>query len=251
MSSSLATVSKSSVKRCSTRTSTSSASAGRLTGKKQKTATDDASSLPWYHFFTKGDEQYNRYMAEEWGVERRSDRDLFEKLSLEGAQAGLSWKTILTKREAYRRTFHNFDVEKCAKMKNSDVTKILETDGNGPDIVVRHRGKVESVINNAKVIQRMRKEELKESGQTFGEFLWSFVDNRPILNSSSSSASKSMESEAMSKALRKRGFRFVGPTTCYSMMQACGLVVDHPVNSKEWVEAKKILEKRSGGYQKR
>ena len=71
------------------------------------------------------------------GVESRSDRDLFEKLSLEGAQAGLSWKTILTKRDAYRRTFHNFDVEKCAKMKNSDVTKILETDGNGPDIIVR------------------------------------------------------------------------------------------------------------------
>ena len=97
----------------------------------------------------------------------------------------------------------------------------------------RHRGKVESVINNAKVIQRMRKEELKESGQTFGEFLWSFVDNKPILNSSSSSASQSMESEAVSKALRKRGFRFVGPTTCYSVMQACGFVIDHPVNSKE------------------
>lgn len=247
MSSSLATASKSSVKRCS-------ASAGRLTSKKQKTATDDTSWLPWYHFFTKGDEQYDRYMAEEWGVEKRSDRDLFEKLSLEGAQAGLSWKTILTKREAYRRTFYNFDVEKCAKMKGSDVTKILETEGNGPDVIVRNRGKVESVVNNAKVIQRMRKEELKESGQAFGEFLWSFVDNKPILNSWSSlsdMASQSEESEAMSKALKKRGFRFVGPTTCYSMMQACGFCVDHPVNSKEWVEAKKILEKRSGGYQKR
>ncbi len=252
------TVSKStcSVKRCSTRTSTSSASAGNATtrSKKQKTATGEVSPLPWYRFFTKGDEQYDLYMAEEWGVERRSDRDLFEKLSLEGAQAGLSWKTILTKREAYRRTFHDFDVDKCAKMKKSDVTKILETDGNGPDIIVRHRGKVESVINNAKVIQRMRKEELKESGKTFGEFLWSFVDNKPILNSWTSltdMASQSEESEAMSKALRKRGFRFVGPTTCYSMMQACGFVIDHPVNSKEWAKAKTILEKRQGGYQKR
>ena len=241
------TVSKStcSVKRCGN---------SIIRSKKQKTAIDDASPLPWYRFFTKGDEQYDLYMAEEWGVERRSDRDLFEKLSLEGAQAGLSWKTILTKREAYRRTFHDFDVDKCAKMKNSDVTKILEIDGNGPDVIVRHRGKVESVINNAKVIQRMRKEELKESGQTFGEFLWSFVDNKPILNSWTSlsdMASQSEESEAMSNALKKRGFRFVGPTTCYSMMQACGFVIDHPMGSEEWAKDKKILEKRPGGYQQR
>uniref|UniRef100_A0A7S0ADF0 DNA-3-methyladenine glycosylase I n=1 Tax=Minutocellus polymorphus TaxID=265543 RepID=A0A7S0ADF0_9STRA len=232
----------------------SSTSAGKSTSKKQKTANEDASSLSWYHFFTKGDEEYDLYMAEEWGFEKRSDRDLFEKLSLEGAQAGLSWKTILTKREAYRRTFHNFDVDKCTNMKSSDITKILETEGSGPEIIVRHKGKIESVINNAKMIQKMRKEELKESGQTFGEFLWSFVDDKPILNSWKSltdMASKTEESEAMRKALKKRGFRFVGPTTCYSMMQACGFVIDHPVNSKEWNEAKKLLEKRPGGYQKR
>lgn len=244
----LAAVSKQSSKR-------SSASGGSTTSKKQKTTSaKDESTAPWYHFFTKGDEDYERYMSTEWGSEKRSDRDLFEKLSLEGAQAGLSWKTILTKREAYRRTFHNFDVDKCAKMKSSDVTKILEIEGSGPDVVVRHRGKIESVINNAKRIQEMRKSELKESGQTFGEFLWSFVDNKPILNNwkaLSDMPSKTDESEAMSKALRKRGFRFVGPTTCYSMMQACGFVIDHPVNSKEWIEAKNNLEKRQGGYQSR
>ena len=247
---SLAAVSKQSSKR-----SSPAASGGSATSKKQKTTPAKCeSNAPWYTFFTKGDEDYDRYMSTEWGFEKRSDRDLFEKLSLEGAQAGLSWKTILTKREAYRQTFHNFDVDKCAKMKNSDVTKILEIEGSGPDVVVRHRGKVESVINNAKRIQEMRKSELKESGQTFGEFLWSFVDNKPILNSwkaLSDMPSKTDESEAMSKALRKRGFRFVGPTTCYSMMQACGLVIDHPVGTKEWIEAKRNLEKRTGGYQSR
>ena len=235
--------------------STAAPSVGSATSKKQKTTpAKDESTAPWFHFFTKGDEDYDRYMSMEWGFEKRSDRCLFEKLSLEGAQAGLSWKTILTKREAYRRTFHNFDVDKCAKMKNSDVTKILETEGSGPDIVVRHRGKIESVINNAQMIQKMRKSELKDSGQTFGEFLWSFVDGKPILNSwkaLSDVPSKTDESEAMSKALRRRGFRFVGPTTCYSMMQACGFVIDHPVDSKEWIEAKKNLENRPGGYQGR
>lgn len=245
----LAAVSKQSSKR------SSSASGGSTISKKQKTApAKGGSSLPWYNFFTKGDEEYNRYMSAEWGSEKRSDRDLFEKLSLEGAQAGLSWQTILRKREAYRRAFHNFDVDKCAKMKNADVTKILETEGSGPDVVVRHKGKIESVINNAKMIQKMREEELKESGQTFGEFLWSFVDDKPILNrwkALSDMPSKTDESEAMSKALRKRGFRFVGPTTCYSMMQACGFVIDHPLDSDEWVEAKTILKKRPGGYQRR
>ena len=194
-------------------------------------------------------------MCNEWGHERRDDVHLFEKLSLEGAQAGLSWKTILTKREAYRKTFHNFDVDRVAKMKESDIEKILATEGSGPDVIVRHRGKIESVINNAKCIQQMRKGELEESGQSFGEWLWSFVeDGKPILNSWESLSdmpSKTDESEAMSKALRKRGFRFVGPTTCYSMMQSCGFVIDHPTNTAEWVSAKALLEKRPGGYHRR
>lgn len=222
--------------------------------KKQKTAIEDGPSPPWYHYFTKGDEAYDRYMSTEWGFEKRSNRDLFEKLSLEGAQAGLSWATILTKREAYRRTFHGFDVDKCARMKPSDVATIMETGNSGPNVVVRHKGKIESVINNAKIIQNMRKEELMKSGQTFGEFLWSFVDDKPILNSWKSLSdmpSKTDESEAMSKALRKRGFRFVGPTTCYSLMQACGFVVDHPVGSVEWIAAKQRLKQRPGGYQSR
>jgi len=193
-------------------------------------------------------------MATEWGFEKREDSQLFEKLSLEGAQAGLSWKTILTKREAYRTTFHNFDIKKVAKMKESDVEEILATEVSGPDVIVRHRGKIESVINNAKCIQKMRKGELRESGQSFGEWLWSFVDDKPILNSwecSRDMPSKTAESEAMSKALRKRGFRFVGPTTCYSMMQSCGFVIDHPVNTEQWVAAKTVLENREGGYHQR
>lgn len=191
-------------------------------------------------------------MKNEWGFEKHDDTQLFEKLTLEGAQAGLSWRTILTKREAYRKAFHGFDVDKVAEMRGSDIDKILATEGSGPDIVVRHRGKIESVINNAKCIQQMREGELKESGQTFGEWLWTFVDDKPILNSWKSVSempSKTTESEAMSKSLRKLGFRFVGPTTCYSLMQACGFVIDHPVNSQQWIAAKAILGKRAGGYQ--
>lgn len=225
--------------------------------KRPKLGTSVASQqrpLPWYTSFTNSDPAYDQYMKAEWGFEKKGDVALFEKLSLEGAQAGLSWRTILTKREAYRKTFHGFDIDKVARMTSSDVDRILSVDGSGADIVVRHRGKIESVINNAQCIKDMRENELKESEMTFGDFFWSFVDDKPILNEWKSLAempSKTPESEAMSKALRKRGFKFVGPTTCYSLMQSCGFVIDHVMGTEEWLAARDRLNERPGGYQAR
>ncbi|GAX14459.1 DNA-3-methyladenine glycosylase I [Fistulifera solaris] len=221
-----------------------------------ETIRDDIVSNPWYTFFTKGDAEYGEYMATEWGFERRGDVALFEKLSLEGAQSGLSWLTVLRKRPAYRKAFYNFDPAKVALMTENDVQKLIDFQSENPrDQLVRHRGKIESVINNAKCIVQLR-EELSTKETTFGVFddlLWSFVDNRPILSRCSLSQlpSKSPESEAMSNALKKRGFKFVGPTTCYSMMQALGMVIDHPMDSPEWLAAYERLKQRPGGFQER
>lgn len=225
----------------------------------------DNQRLPWYTVYTKSDSEYDRYMSTEWGMEKRGDVALFEKLSLEGAQAGLSWLTILRKREAYRKVFYNFDIEKVAQMSPQDVQRILDTQNDDPsNIVVRHRGKIEATINNAKCIQAMYEEEAAanfkkttKNNNLFDRFLWSFVNDKPILNtkwkvgqSLATALCKTPESEAMSKALKQRGFRFVGPTTCYAMMQSCGLVIDHPVGSPEWKAAVERLKKRPGGYQK-
>ncbi|CAJ1949121.1 unnamed protein product [Cylindrotheca closterium] len=224
---------------------------------------------PWFHIFTKGDEEYNTYMANEWGFEKRGDQALFEKISLEGAQSGLSWLTVLRKRDAYRRVFFGFDVDRVAKMTEQDVERILnEQDAeNTRNIIVRHRGKVESVINNAKCIQKLvldssnDEDEKKNNMPTHGvfdELLWTFVNDKPILNVSwkggdglKDAPTQTQESKDMSKKLKQLGFRFVGPTTCYAMMQSVGMVLDHPVGSKEWKEAKERLEKRKGGYQER
>lgn len=186
---------------------------------------------------------------------------LFEKICLEGAQSGLSWLTILRKRNAYRRVFHSFDIDKAAGMTPDDVDRILqEEDADTRNIIVRHRGKVESVINNAKCIQQMRLDQADRRKQSphgvFDEFLWSFVDNKPILNVSwkgdlKDAVSQSPESKAMSKDLKKHGFRFVGPTTCYAMMQSVGMVLDYPTGSFEWQAAYKRLQSRPGGYQQR
>lgn len=205
-----------------------------------------AAPAPWYTIFTKQDEQYNAYMRDEWGREKHGDSELFEKMTLEGAQSGLSWLTILRKRQAYRTTFHNFDIEKVAAMTPADVDRILNSDTTDKnDMVVRHRGKIESTISNAQCIQQL--------DEPFGTFLWSFVNHQPILNqldaSLSNAPTKSKESEQMSKELKRRGFRFVGPTTMYALMQATGMVIDHPVDSPEWKDAHKRLQKRAGGYQ--
>ena len=224
------------------------------TGKKKKSKGDlDRPDDPWYRIFTRGDDEYDRYMATEWGFEKRGDVPLFEKMSLEGAQSGLSWLTILRKRDAYRRTFHKFDISKVAKMTQKDVEAIVATSTDDPrDMVVRHRGKIEAVINNAKCIEELR----KETGQkdaALDKFLWSFVDDKPIVmkwkGNLSEAYTKTPESEAMSKALKKKGFKFVGPTTMYAMMQSVGMVIDHPVDSPEYTDAIKRLKERPGGYQ--
>lgn len=215
---------------------------------------DGAVENPWYSIFTKGDPLYNDYMASEWGIEKRGDDALFEKLCLEGAQSGLSWRTILNKRQAYRCAFHDFDIDQVAQMTGSDIDKILSSNATGNNMVVRHRGKLESVIHNAKLVIAMRKDILVEHHSSFSDFLWNFVENRPILNvwkSPNEIPSKTKESEAMSQALKKLGFKYVGATTCYSLMQSCGFVIDHPYDTNEWKAALARLQKRNGGFQDR
>jgi DNA-3-methyladenine glycosylase I len=204
----------------------------------------------WFSSFTKGDATYDAYMTNEWGFEQRGDIGLFEMLSLEGAQSGLSWLTILRKRQAYREAFCQFDPVRVAAMTDADVEGLLAADASPEHTVVRHRGKIQSVIHNAKCILEMRAESLVIDKQVFDEFLWSFVNEKPILRRRSfdSMPSKTPESEAMSKALKKRGFKFVGPTTCYSLMQSVGMVIDHPMGSPEWYAAYERLQSRPGGH---
>ncbi|QDU43502.1 DNA-3-methyladenine glycosylase 1 [Symmachiella dynata] len=160
------------------------------------------------------------YHDEEWGVPLRDDRRLFELLILEGAQAGLSWRTILHKRENYRRLFDGFDPVKIARYRDAKVKKLLADAG-----IVRNRLKVAATIQNAKSLL-----ELQKSGTSFSEFLWQFVDDQPIHNhwkSLSDLPAKTDVSDAMSKELKVRGFKFVGSTICYAFMQAAGMVNDH------------------------
>jgi DNA-3-methyladenine glycosylase I len=163
---------------------------------------------------------YVAYHDEEWGVPSRDERHLFELLVLEGAQAGLSWLTILRKRDGYRRAFANFDIERVARFGKRDVERLLGDAG-----IVRNRLKVESAIANAKAALEL------EGGLT--EYLWSFVGGEPKVNRRKTLAdipAETEESRTMSKDLKKRGFRFVGPTVCYAFMQAAGLVNDHTVD---------------------
>ena len=129
-------------------------------GKRKKRTSGNKQHQPWYYKFTQGDPIYTDYMSNEWSHEKQTDNELFEKLSLEGAQAGLSWRTILHKREAYRCAFHNFDIDKVANMTTSDIDDLMLTDTattkNDMPTVVRHRGKLESVINNAKIIKQLK-----------------------------------------------------------------------------------------------
>eukprot|EP00934_Nitzschia_sp_Nitz4_P002553 Nitzschia sp. Nitz4//scaffold139_size61406//18089//19135//NITZ4_006452-RA/size61406-snap-gene-0.9-mRNA-1//-1//CDS//3329535828//2543//frame0 len=201
--------------------------------------TDNGAVLPWYHFFTKGDETYNEYMSTEWGFEKRGSAALFEKISLEGAQSGLSWRTILFKRDGYRRLFHNFDIERVAAMTQDDVDRLVLDPS-----IVRHRGKIESVIHNAKCIQ--------EHIPDLDEFVWSFVQNKPILHHYRTLAevpTQTPTSQALSKSFKEKGMKFVGPTTMYAFMQSVGMVVDHKVGTPEYEAALKRLKERPGGYQ--
>ena len=163
---------------------------------------------------------YLAYHDEEWGVPSHDDRDLYEMLVLEGAQAGLSWSTILNKREGYRRAFAGFDPEAVARFGAADVERLLEDAG-----IVRNRLKVESAVTNA---QRVL--EVQESEGSLAGYLWSFVGGRPIVGKFTEVAeipAETDESRAMSKDLKRRGFRFVGPTICYAFMQSTGMVLDH------------------------
>jgi DNA-3-methyladenine glycosylase I len=170
-----------------------------------------------------GDPLYVAYHDEEWGVPSYDDRHLFEMLVLEGAQAGLSWATILHKRDGYRDAFAGFDVDAVARFGPDDVERLLADAG-----IVRNRLKIESAIASAGATLAVR----EEHGSLAG-YLWSFVDGEPIVNSWTALGeipAETDESKAMSKDLKRRGFRFVGPTVCYAFMQACGLVNDHLVS---------------------
>jgi len=160
------------------------------------------------------------YHDTEWGVPLHDDRALFELLSLEGAQAGLSWRTILERRAAYREAFHGFDIARVARMRDAALEKLLTDSG-----VVRNRLKVFSVRENA----RAALVAIEEAG-SFDAFLWGFVDGKPIVNQwtrHEQVPAQTEVSDRMSKALKKRGFKFVGSTICYSFMQATGMVDDH------------------------
>jgi DNA-3-methyladenine glycosylase I len=166
---------------------------------------------------------YLAYHDEEWGVPVHDDRLLFEFLVLEGAQAGLSWYTVLRKRENYREAFDGFDPEKVARYDQKKVEALLQNPG-----IIRNRAKIEAAIENAR-----RFLDLQEEFGSFDTFLWRFVEGRPIVHELRTLAdypATSPESEALSRDLRGRGFRFVGPTVCYAHMQAVGMVNDHVVD---------------------
>ena len=168
-------------------------------------------------------ELYEKYHDEEWGVPQHDDRVLFEFLILEGAQAGLSWITILRKRDAYRKAFANFDPRKVARFDAKKVAKLMADPG-----IVRNKLKIRSAIANAKAFLKVQ----KEFG-SFDRYVWSFVGGKPVDGKRKSMKDvppRTAESDAMSKDLRKRGFNFVGSTICYAFMQAVGMVNDHAVD---------------------
>jgi len=160
--------------------------------------------------------EFLAYHDTEWGFPVADDRRLFEKLSLEGFQSGLSWRTILAKREGFRKAFHGFDFDRIARYTERDVARLLADEG-----IVRHRGKIEAVINNAR-----RAQELVDSEGSLAAFVWRYECN-PDTAATPQTVSTSAESIALSKELKKRGWKFVGPTTVYAFMQAMGLVNDH------------------------
>jgi DNA-3-methyladenine glycosylase I len=170
-----------------------------------------------------GDELYAAYHDEEWGVPERDDRALYELLTLEGAQAGLSWSTILRKREGYRRAFEGFDPAVVAGFDEARVEALLQDPG-----IVRNRLKVSSTVENARRVLEVQ----AELG-SLADLLWGFVDGEPLVGRWKTVGEVPAEtpvSKAMSKELKRRGFRFVGPTVCYAFMQGAGLVNDHTVS---------------------
>ncbi|MFB9148510.1 DNA-3-methyladenine glycosylase I [Roseovarius ramblicola] len=169
-----------------------------------------------------GDTLYIAYHDTEWGVPERDGRALWEALVLEGFQAGLSWITVLRKRENFRAAFQGFDPEAIAEWGEDEVARLLRDPG-----IIRHRGKIEATIGNARAWQEI------EAGPGFARYIWDFVDGRPVQNRFASLAEVPADTEMsrkLSKDLKRRGFRFCGPTTVYAFMQAAGLVNDHLVS---------------------
>jgi len=178
---------------------------------------------------------YIDYHDNEWGVPVHDDRMLFEFLVLEGAQAGLSWETVLKKRENYRKAFNNFDPVKVSRYGDKKIEALMGNKG-----IIRNRLKIASAVNNAKRFLEVQ----KEFG-TFDAYIWQFVNGKPITNrfkSMQEIPATTKESDAMSKDLKKRGFKFVGPTICYAHMQATGMVNDHVVDCFRYKEIKKIVD---------
>jgi DNA-3-methyladenine glycosylase I len=174
---------------------------------------------PWVGI---ADAEYQRYHDEEWGVPHADDRLLFEKLVLEGFQSGLSWRTILNKRPAFRAAFHNFDAARIARYTEKDKARLMADAG-----IVRNRLKIEATIENARAYLALRQR------TSLAAFLWGFLDGKPIIHERRSLRDVPPETElskTISKALKKEGFRFVGPTTIYAFMQSSGFVNDHMVD---------------------
>lgn len=172
---------------------------------------------------------YIKYHDKEWGVSVHNDRKLFEMIVLDGAQAGLSWLTILKKRENYRKAFDNFDPNKVAKYDKRKIAQLLKNDG-----IVRNKLKVESAVTNAKAFLKV-----KEEFGTFDKYIWQFIGGKTKVNSWKTLKdipATSKESDAMSKDLKARGFKFVGSTICYAFMQAAGMVNDHTVDCFRYKE---------------
>ncbi len=181
----------------------------------------------WAH----GSELERSYHDNEWGVPVHDDRRLFEFLILEGAQAGLSWSIILKKREGYRKAFDNFDARKISKYSEADISRLLHDPA-----IIRNRLKIGATITNAKAFLQLQ----KEFG-SFDNYIWRFVNGKPIRNSwkkITDIPSSTPESDAMSKDLKRRGFKFVGTTICYAFMQAVGMVNDHVVGCFRYRELK-------------
>jgi DNA-3-methyladenine glycosylase I len=177
-----------------------------------------------------GDAAMLAYHDQEWGVPHRDDVALFELLTLEGAQAGLSWRTILARRGEYRRAFHNFDIARVGAMSDASLEKLLQSSG-----IIRNRLKIWSTRDNA----RTALDVIEEHG-SLNAYLWSFVDGKPLVNrweNMKQVPAKTELSDRMSKALAKRGFRFVGSTICYAFMQATGMVNDHLVSCFRYKES--------------
>ncbi len=184
-----------------------------------------------------GSELYQAYHDAEWGIPSYDDKHLFEMLILEGAQAGLSWITILKKRKAYRQAFDNFDVQKMARYSEKKIERLLQNPG-----IVRNRLKVNAAVTNARAFLQVQ----QEFG-SFADYIWQFVDGKPLQNrwkTLKQVPATTSVSDAMSKDLKKRGFKFVGSTICYAYMQSVGMVNDHTIDCFQYGPCAKLGKAR-------